>query len=153
MNSKNTDKIRKICLDFLIDCYFGQSEDLLKAAIDRAYIDMASHTLKGFKDNAEKWECRYVAYKVIRDGIQLYPEECANFTEWREEILKEIENVYKNHNLNRGQAEKWLDMSIKYLYVFKMLIDENDDKRFESFKGFLFSTDENDYRPPVDSYI
>ena len=32
--------------NFLVCCYFGQSEDLIKAAIDRAYVDMASHTLQ-----------------------------------------------------------------------------------------------------------
>lgn len=150
----NNDKIRKMCLDFLIDCYFGQSEDLLKAAIDRAYIDMASHTLIGFKDDTtEKWRCRYDAYAVIRDFIELYPKEFTDFTEWRENILKKIESIYINPMLKRGQAEKWLDMTIKYLYVFKILIDERDDKRFEFLKGFLFYTDENDYQPPVDSYI
>ncbi len=54
-------EIKKQSLDFLICCYFGQSHDLIKAAIDRAYIDMASHTLK-WPENApkdSKWECRY----------------------------------------------------------------------------------------------
>ena len=63
MNEKN---IKELSLDFLICCYFGQSKDLVKAAIDRAYVDMASHTFTGFgADYETKWECRYKASEYI----------------------------------------------------------------------------------------
>ena len=62
------------CLDFLICCYFGQSKDLLKAAIDRAYVDMASHTLIGLEKYNKKWYYRYEAYKTISTAIIKYSE-------------------------------------------------------------------------------
>ena len=36
---------KKPSSDFLLDCVFGQHEDLIAAAIDKAYADMAVHWL------------------------------------------------------------------------------------------------------------
>ena len=44
-SSMDTD-VKTLSIIFLICCYFGQSENLGKAAIDIAYVDMAAHTLK-----------------------------------------------------------------------------------------------------------
>ena len=38
--------VKTLSIIFLFCCYFGQSENLGKAAIDIAYVDMAAHTLK-----------------------------------------------------------------------------------------------------------
>ena len=53
--------LTKKAYNFILQCYFGDMSDPVEAAIDRAYSDMASHTLKGFKDYYEKWECRFEA--------------------------------------------------------------------------------------------
>ena len=38
---------KKLSIDFLIQCYFGDvTDDPVLAAIDKAYIDMQTHTVK-----------------------------------------------------------------------------------------------------------
>ena len=150
---KESKEMEIMCLNFLIDCYFGQSKDLLKAAIDRAYADMAMHTLKFNDKSDKKWECRYKASEIIKNRLIGY-NTSETFDTWREKTLNEIENEYKipNVKIARGQAEKWLDMTIKYLFVFKTVFGE-DDNRFNKIKTFLQSTGEKDYKPPIDSYI
>ena len=143
---------------FLVCCYFGQSEDLLKAAIDRAYVDMASHTLQynGFKDDEdgikEKWSCRYNASCVISDGFKNYPLNNDTFDSWHKCIIDKMKNVYGNHNLTEGQAQKWLNMTIKYIYVFAHLFG-NDYGRLDEINVFLNDTSVDDYKCPIDSYV
>ncbi len=36
---------------FLIQCYFGDFKDPFLAAIDKAYLDMQTHTLEGDKES------------------------------------------------------------------------------------------------------
>ena len=57
--------LEKKCYCFVLQCYFGDMADPVNAAIDRAYVDMASHTLKGFAEEEyrQKWKCRYCASK------------------------------------------------------------------------------------------
>ena len=69
-----TDKktIKQLALDFILCCIFGQSDKLIDAAVNRAYIDMASHTMKQFKDDETKlkWTCRFNASNCITDAIK-----------------------------------------------------------------------------------
>lgn len=66
-NVKMNDLERK-CHNFILQCYFGDMENPIDAAIDRAYVDMASHTLKGFAEHQyqEKWELRFEASSKIK---------------------------------------------------------------------------------------
>lgn len=43
--------LERKCHNFILQCYFGDMENPIDAAIDRAYVDMASHTLKGFAEH------------------------------------------------------------------------------------------------------
>ena len=143
---------------FLACCYFGQSEDLIKAAIDRAYVDMTSHTLQynGFKDDEdgikEKWWCRYNASCVIGDGLKNYPLNNATFDGWHKYIIEKIKHEYGKHDLTEGQAQKWLNMTIKYIFVFANLFG-NDYGRLDEINVFLNDTSVDDYKCPIDSYV
>ena len=143
---------------FLACCYFGQSEDLIKAAIDRAYVDMTSHTLQynGFKDDEdgikEKWRCRYNASCVISDGFKNYPLNNDTFDSWHKYIIEKIKHEYGKHDLTEGQAQKWLNMTIKYIFVFANLFG-NDYGRLDEINVFLNDTSVDDYKCPIDSYV
>ena len=155
----NEDNVKKLAMDFLICCYFGQSKDLCKAAVDRAYVDMAAHTLHFIKkDNyKEKWECRLNASDAIIERIQKFDGE---FLKWHSETIVMIKKYYdgklENENgkktLTEGQAQKWLNMTIKYLFVLKKLLGE-EDGRLKTIKTFFKRTSEVDYRMPIDSYV
>ena len=151
MGKNNDEDIKKISIDFLIRCYFGQSKDLLRAAIDRAYVDMAAHTLKGFDDESYKWECRYNTSLIISECIKEYPGNFGSFDEWHQDLIVKIKENYTNPQLSDGQAQKWLNMTIKYLFVFKQLLVEYPD--YELPKSFLDRTCIDDYKIPIDSNI
>lgn len=150
MNS-NRD-IKELSMNFLLDCAFGQHKDLITAAIDKAYVDMASHTLKIFEksDYKSKWICRYNATKAIRDSLQKYPQNESTFADWHEQTISKIVDEY-NNRLNEGQAQKWLNMTIKYIFILREVL--GDDDRLSEIDSFIKSTDEHDYYPPIDSYI
>ena len=163
---KDIKDIKSQALNFLIGCYFGQSEDLLMAAIDRAYVDMASHTMKLFSEEnyKEKWKCRYNASYEIYNAIKKYPDDLPTYESWHAQLIDKIKNCYPNIETNEnlsipnnekmlteGQAQKWLNMTVKYMFVFKMLLGE-EDKRLFKFDGFLKVT-YKDLLPPVDSYL
>ncbi|SKA62802.1 hypothetical protein SAMN02745111_00704 [Eubacterium uniforme] len=154
MNMKEKE-IKDLAINFLICCYFGQSENLGRVAVDRAYIDMASHTLKfndEFKD--ERWKCRYNASVVLLDGLK----NCnKDFKEWHSSMVNALKMEYNgklltdNKTLTEGQAQKWINMSIKYLYVFSVVLGKNDE-RLKDFTELLSISVEN-YNMPIDSYI
>ena len=143
---------------FMVCCYFGQSEDLIKAAIDRAYVDMASHTLQynEFKNDEdgieEKWRCRYNASREISDGLKKYPLNNDAFDGWHKCIIENVKKVYGNHNLTEGQAQKWLNMTIKYIFVFAHLFGK-DFGGLNEINVFLNDTSVDDYKCPIDSYV
>lgn len=160
MNNDSVIDIKTQCALFLLACCFGQSEELLWAAIDRAYVDMASHTMTGFSENISlKWKCRFKASTLIRSSIENYPAHEKSFDDWHKNVIKGIKSVYKeckvdNHDfsLTEGQAQKWLNMTIKYLFVIKEILGI-DDKRCWEFKHFIEETNSKMYYPPIDSNI
>lgn len=147
-SSMDTD-VKTLSFNFLICCYFGQSENLGKAAIDRAYVDMASHTINIDKLNT-RWEYRYNASCVISSRLKEYSLEIG-FNEWHKETIAKIKEEYER-NLSEGQAQKWLNMTIKYLFVFSTLLGM-EDKRLSKFIGFLTSTDASKYKIPIDGFV
>lgn len=147
MGTYSDNELRKLSVNFLICCYFGQSGNLGKAAIDRAYVDMASHTLKGIKEK-ERFKLRYDASAYICDRIKDFN---SSFGEWHEKTIMELKKIYEP-NMSEGQAQKWLNMTIKYLFVFKTLLGV-DDGRLKDFKKFLTSTAYTDYKVSIDSYV
>ena len=151
----DADKKTELSLDFLVSCYFGQTKDLVKAAIDRAYVDMASHTMKGFtkKENNKKWECRYQASQIIENGIVNYKDN-ESFEIWHALVIGSMKKIYadKKKVLTEGQAQKWLNMSIKYLYALYNTIYISEQLP-AGVIHFFECTSERDYYPPIDSYI
>ena len=113
---------KKEALDFLICCYFGQSEDLGRAAIDRAYVDMAAHTISNIPQEKRN-EYRYKASTDIKKALLNYGAE-SDFGKWHCETIRKIKSAYKD-DLTEGQAQKWLNMTIKYLYTFEVLCGED----------------------------
>ena len=140
--------VKTLSINFLICCYFGQSENLGKAAIDRAYVDMAAHTLKE-PDESDKWRKRFDASCVIKQSIKNYKK--GSFDEWHKEAIQKIKNTYQGI-MTEGQAQKWLNMTIKYLFVFSTLLGV-DDRRLSEFKEFLSNTDCSVYKIPIDGYV
>lgn len=152
MSKKNEyEQCKELALKFLVCCYFGRSEDLLSAAIDRAYVDMASHTLEGFKsDNQKKWNCRFNASNNIYKEVKNYAS--TDYNQWHSDTVNLIKGCYTNPALTEGQAQKWLNMTVKYLFALKNLLGISYLGLADA-KVFLEKTKVKDYWVPIDSYV
>ncbi len=115
-------------------CLFGSSEsDVYKAAADRAYRDLC-RTIK-FKDKDDKNkndQCRHSVNELIIEKIKNLPN--ANqeaYDEFHLGLCGQIIEEYRKSGvaeLTYGQAQKWVNMTMKYLCV---LSEGNFTGKFE----------------------
>ncbi len=152
--------LEKKCYCFVLQCYFGDMADPVNAAIDRAYVDMASHTLKGFaaEEYAQKWKYRYCASKAIREAMRETDEMRRDYDSWHDELCKKLQRIYDKWLtglLTYGQAQKWVNMAAKYLLVFAVIFKNMDDQeKLDSIPNFFREADAiQKLHIPLDSFI
>jgi len=108
--------------DFLLRLYFGSGDDLLDRAIRRAHQDL-SRTVHGIGEHPE---ARPKAANVLRDSLAELattppPETQAFFDTWHRETCEQLCRAYADAGYPKftiGQAQKWLNMAVKYVFVF-----------------------------------
>lgn len=130
-NGKNKDKDKdEELLKFLKFSYFGNLTISIEVASNRAYRDMC-RTLKfdvlpkntKTTITTELKEAVNIIFKeeipIINEGNITSPEE---FNSWHEKVCYLIIKKYEEHGikLTYGQAQKWLNMTIKYLYMLQV---------------------------------
>jgi hypothetical protein len=109
--------------DFLIRCYFGEGDDLLRLCIHRAYLDF-NRTLHGFANHKRAnhlrqrgYDCMFTllnAFKGKKIRSQL------KFDKWHEAACIQLQQQYRSGGFKHfsvGQAQKWLNMSMKYVFA------------------------------------
>ncbi|MCR4673482.1 MAG: hypothetical protein K5675_00595 [Lachnospiraceae bacterium] len=99
-----------------------------------------------------RWEKRFEASKVIRKSLSEYPRGEVIYDEWHKTVIKDILDIYEER-IRYGQAQKWLNMTVKYLFVFDNILSESQKKRLADVSIFLEETDVTKYKVPVDSYV
>lgn len=125
------EKIEKTLVDqdilqFLRGVYFGNFADPLLAASSRAYRDM-NRTIRfhGLEDEVRK-NLRTQVNQVLRKQVsRLTPQNIKSTTEfdcWHQEVCNQIKRIYATQGigLTYGQAQKWVNMTIKYLYMLEV---------------------------------
>lgn len=98
-----------------------------------AFGDMARRTMKyrGELTDKQKEELKKEIKKsvneILKARLALLKNDDVDFEAWHESTRNAIVSAAEGHNvpLNHGQAQKWLNMLIKYLYVYDM-----EDYRF-----------------------
>ena len=152
--------LEKKCYCFVLQCYFGDMADPVNAAIDRAYVDMASHTLKGFAEEEyrQKWKCRYCASKTIKKAVQKTEEMRQNYNSWHNKLCNKLQSIYvekAKYQLTYGQAQKWVNMASKYLLVFAVIFKDMDcQEKLDSIPNFFREADAiQKLHIPLDSFI
>ena len=124
--------------------------DLLTKCANRAYLDL-NRTLKFIKirkedkDNygelqRQKSNFRKDISEIIVDRItNLLDEKLTNYDDWHEETCKKVINKAKEYEQNNwlqksgeegfyyGQAQKWVNMTIKYMWVTERWKDKLDN--------------------------
>lgn len=118
-------KVDKDILDYLKAIYFGDLTDPLKAANSSAYRDM-NRTIRfnGLPDATrlalrEKVNAVFDTEltKLKSDSITSQDE----FDAWHHSVSDKIKKLYLDEGvkLTYGQAQKWINMTIKYLYMLE----------------------------------
>ena len=147
--SKAKNKIdEKDILEFFKYSYFGNLKDPIEAASNRAYRDMCRTLRFGVLPIDTKAttisnliEAVNVIFKeeipIINEGSITSQEK---FDSWHCKVCKNIKLLYneKGIEFTYGQAQKWVNMTIKYLYIL-------NDHTFDNVFDFLHI--------PVDNYI
>ncbi len=131
-----TDKER---LDFLMFVYFGVDNTLtFEKAVDRAYRDFC-RTLTQL--NGQGKEYRKEATDILEEGIQnlCVAENCKNFYSRHNKLCNDIRKI-NSDVFSYGKAQKWVNMTMKYLYVF-------------GCDGFDFNNVADYMHIPLDSYV
>lgn len=115
--------VDKDSLDFLKVIYFGAITDPYEAASFRAYRDFNRTLRFGEMEDTARAELRLQATDILRERISNIAEEThmtqEAFDAWHKETCGLIRHPYVNAGIefSWGQAQKWLNMTIKYLYI------------------------------------
>ena len=87
-----------------------------------------------------------------------------DYDEWHKKLCEELVDKYNDDNIYKkdkkgnkrpftyGIAQKWINMTMKYLCVITSVMAEYDNKFYEDYNDFLKKI-EKDLHVPIDSYI
>lgn len=141
---KNIVSVDEDILKFLKAAYFGDFSDRYKVACNRAYRDMN----RTIRFNGLPIEDREKPKSKVKEKFEEKIKELTHnkisrqdeFNDWHKEVCDQILEIYKEKGitLTYGQAQKWINMTIKYLYVL-------EPETFDGVFDFLHI--------PIDKYV
>lgn len=100
------------------DCFLLEVRDFSGAA-NKAYADMARRTLRIKAAPNERDGLREKATAILESTIEeLKRTAPSSFRSWHEKTCEELIACYGEQPFSYGQAQKWLNMLLKYLYVY-----------------------------------
>lgn len=106
---------------FLLQSYFGNIQDKTNAAIKRAYRDM-NRTLRGIAKEENAKEIKTEWLEIIVDFVKEVQIKNFNsqseFDDLHKKYCYSLE-AQNNKFMSIGQAQKWLNMTLKYLIVLE----------------------------------
>ena len=115
--------VDKDVLSFLRAIYFGTYKDRYEAAGNRAYRDM-NRTIRFNGMEAEKRNAlRAETINLLRNEIEkIISKTCTSqkvFDEWHYLVCSKIRILYRKEGVQFtfGQAQKWVNMTCKYLFI------------------------------------
>jgi hypothetical protein len=119
--------------DFLVRLYFGPGNDLLGLCLKRAYLDLC-RTVHGIAKSPAIYPAAKRFLREVLSQLSLRQEHFTQeqFDTWHEAVCRGLVSIYKEHGyatFSIGQAQKWINMAFKYVY----LIGEEKLSGFSSF--------------------
>jgi len=111
--------------NFLIRLYFGESNDSLGSCVKRAYLDF-NRTLHGISSHPDSKLLKNKASEILCSELIALRETPAiknqeHFDSWHERVCNLLCSSYAENSFDEfriGQAQKWLNMTFKYIFVF-----------------------------------
>lgn len=129
--------------DFWIRCFLNPKVSLKEAAIERAYRDF-NRTLHGIgiKQTKDKQSIlKGLIMKIVSELLSQIFNSQNEFDNWHKikcyELVSAYDDVLK-HKLFIGQAQKWINMSFKYLFA---LGENRVNGISKNYKYFHFPVD------------
>lgn len=107
----------------LLNFYFGFERPFLERVIDRAYLDL-HRTLHGFAKHPGRVSLRGAAGECVRRAMTQLDAACQSqraFDQWHQHACKQLVTLYGRSGFAAfavGQAQKWINMTVKYLALF-----------------------------------
>lgn len=150
---------------FLFCTFFGNTNDIIYGAIDRAYRDMMTCRKPLVPEKEKKIKEKSTLKKRLSASDSLYCAietflrgEVSDYGRWHKDVCDKLRKEYNTPSekifLTYGQAQKWINMTIKYIYYIfteaREFLPEN--LKDEKFKKVLISF-KDEYHMPIDSYI
>ena len=132
--------------NFWIRCYLNPTTNLTEAAIDRAYRDF-NRTLHGIGEAQTKDkqnELKSAIIKIVSELLNKTFNNQDDFDRWHEIKCVELVKAYRdisNHKLFIGQAQKWINMTLKYLFAL------GENRIIGIFKNHIY------FHFPIDNII
>ncbi len=120
-------------IDFYIFLYFDKSvNELLVKAVKRAYRDFSRtlripYELKSDKNNFTNLKLEWIQFisSEINKLLELQFNSQNDFDNWHKKVVVSLTQIrFKNFELKIGQSQKWINMTLKYLYIFGEKFDE-----------------------------
>lgn len=118
MNNVNQQNIE----NFWIRVYLGSSQDFVNSAIKRAYLDFSRTKHKySEKNSPETYETlKSCMRSIVSEVLTLNFDTQDEFDIWHKQSCDHLINTYfqrADFTLHYGQAQKWINMTLKYLYA------------------------------------
>lgn len=154
----------KKAVEFLVFSCIGATtnqdeQTILSKAVFRAYRDAASHVLSVKDEHKEslKQDGKKLIVSFLRE---LNNGKIINYNDAHKELCNNIFNIYSNEDIYKadktgkfrkmsiGIAQKWINMSVKYVYVLKSTCFESTDF-FENH----FDEYSDNFHIPLDSIM
>lgn len=88
-----------------------------EGAAHKAYADMARRTLRIKENSKERIALKKSATEILRQAVEKLKNDSSDFPKWHEKSCNALIACYGGQ-LSYGQAQKWLNMLLKYLYVY-----------------------------------
>ncbi|MBM3454360.1 MAG: hypothetical protein FJX80_04340 [Bacteroidetes bacterium] len=143
--------MKKLIEDFWIRCYLGSNEShkMEELVINRAYRDLnrTIHGMKNIQLDISKLHYIKISKKLLESINILMNLEIKNQQEYDElhekeckKLIQSFDELYKQYNvrLHIGQAQKWINMSIKYFFA---LGENRHSFQLKNFKYFHIPID------------
>lgn len=134
-DNKKSTLTEKDCKEFLLLLYFGKNKDYLENCLDRAYRDF-NRTLHGFYKHKHKEIILIEAKKYLKEELIKirYSEKVIlqeDFDRWHKSVCYGLKNIFSKYeylDFYVGQAQKWINMSLKYIFL-------HDETRLNGFNS------------------
>ena len=114
-------KLTKDYEEYLLRLIFRREIDLA-ACMKVAYGDF-NRTMDGFGKEPDKEDIHAKAVKVLTDSLTALkarlenPMAQSDFDNWHRKTCEDLIAVYGNFPFHAGQAQKWINMTLKYIFT------------------------------------